>query len=178
MNNKTTEYVLASAKTLTVWDMFSSRERAEERLPEVLANCLRDVEKFKANHIKYGYGDHDPNYWLKQANKAEVQAGDYRVMTFDEYLDIEADQLLSRPIEEITEEKFDEMLNILPPMRWGSNNGIHSFFMCEFWSGNYTQQYAKIGSRFFCKLVNYRKPETWISRDMVTALDALKDGAA
>ena len=100
-----------------------------------------------------------------------MQASDWRVMKYTDYANAEADSLLSRPIKEITETIYQEMLEVLPPLKWGVNRGVHSFFMSEFWSGNYTQQYARIGSKYYSKLVDFRKPETWIQPSMVGELE-------
>jgi hypothetical protein len=162
-----TEHIIASLTTLTVWNYYPTKEAADLALPGVKEKMMQDSYKYNDNHVKYGYSDRDPNYWLKQAAKARQQAKDYQVMTWEEYTAAEAKQILSRPLTEITEQDFDDMLNVLPPMKWGTNRGIISFFMCEFHTGSYTRQYAKIGNRHFWKLVDYRKPETWISFEMV-----------
>lgn len=159
-----TEYVIASTKMLTVWDFYSSLENAETALPEVKQGYLNDAAKVTEYHALYGYSGSD---WLQQAEAYRIKAEDSRVMTFDEYQAAEADQILSRPIQEISAAEYDDALNVLPPMRWGSNNGVLSFFMSEFHSGNYTTQYARICNRYFCKLVNYHKPETWITARMI-----------
>jgi hypothetical protein len=160
-----TDFVIASTQTLTIWSFYPTQQAAEEALPEVRAKYMADAEMCKGHHEKYQH--REENYWLKQAARYELQAQDSRVMTWDQFEAIKAERLLSHPIEEITEEQYEDALNVLPPMRYGENKGIRSFFMSEFYSGNYTNQYAQIDGRYFTKLVNFRNSDTWINRDMV-----------
>lgn len=168
----TKEIVIASVETLTIWDFYKSREAAEAALPEVKAQCLESAARCKANHEKYGYGDHDPTYWLKQAARDELQSTTYKVMTFGEWEIEEAKQYLSRPLVEVTEEQYNDALECMFPLKYGTNRGLESFFMREFWSGNYTSQYAKISDKIYCKLVDFSKPETWVTPNMVEQLTA------
>lgn len=160
-----TEHIIASHATLSIWDFFKSKEQADAYLPILRARLLVDASQYADNHIKYGHRDSD--YWLKQAGKSILEHDTYRVMTLEEFEQIKADKLLSKPIIEITEEKYDEALNVLPPLRFGCNRGVTSFFMSEFHSGTYTSQYAKIGCKYYCKLVDYAKSDTWIQHSMV-----------
>ena len=55
----------------------------------------------------------------------------------------------SAPVE-VTEERFDEMLNVLPPINWvRSAAGETSFKMIERTYGNITTIFARIGNRYF-----------------------------
>jgi hypothetical protein len=54
-----------------------------------------------------------------------------------------------RPWKEITEERWDEMLKILPPEKWQTVRGVNIFRMCEYTCGNITTHFARVGSRFF-----------------------------
>lgn len=74
---------------------------------------------------------------------------------------------LSKPLERITKERFQEMLEILPPMRWKNDNGIETFMMCEFTIGDVTQQYAHRGNDYFCKYVRVLDRSTYITHEMI-----------
>lgn len=50
---------------------------------------------------------------------------------------------------EITEARFLEMLNVLPPVRWVREGGAESFKMSERYYGSITGIYARIGKRYF-----------------------------
>lgn len=81
----------------------------------------------------------------------------------------EAD-LINGSLKEIDEERYNEMLEVLPPMNWDTHFGLSSFFMCEFWSGSITDQYAICDGKYYSKRVDYRKRDTWITRKDILAL--------
>lgn len=51
-------------------------------------------------------------------------------------------------VEEISEDRFHEMLNILPPMGWKTDSDGESFKMCEFTAGRVTAIFIRIGARY------------------------------
>ena len=163
------DFVVASIEMLTVWNFYNTKEDAENSLPRIVEDCIKSARKCAENHVVHGYDERDPDYWLKQAGKYLIQANTYKVMTYDEYESAKAEKILSEPIKEISKEKFEYALNVLPPLRWGCNNGVSSFFMSEFLEGPYTEQYAKIGGKFYSKTVNFYKKETWMFRKAVHA---------
>ncbi|MCR4319791.1 MAG: DUF1419 domain-containing protein [Candidatus Brocadiaceae bacterium] len=50
---------------------------------------------------------------------------------------------------EITEDRFIEMLEVLPPINWVHENGSESFKISERTYGNITAIFARIGERYF-----------------------------
>lgn len=50
--------------------------------------------------------------------------------------------------EEISAERFHEMLNILPPMGWKTDSDGESFKMCEYTAGRVTAIFVRIGERY------------------------------
>jgi len=50
--------------------------------------------------------------------------------------------------EEISAERFGDMLNILPPMSWKTDSDGESFKMCEFTCGRITAIFVRIGERY------------------------------
>lgn len=51
--------------------------------------------------------------------------------------------------EEITEERFVEMLGVLPPVQWTNRDGCESFKLSERTSGSITAIFCRIGGRYF-----------------------------
>lgn len=94
----------------------------------------------------------------------DYRRADYRVMTYGDFLKLERDKILSQPLEEITADRFHEMLDVLPPLAWTQHNGVEMFCMMEFYTGSYTGQYAhdKRTGKYYTKLVDYRDRSTWI----------------
>lgn len=73
--------------------------------------------------------------------------GAIEVSLEDAYVEIEKAakiKYITDPIE-IDEDRYMEMLEILPPMNWIGG----TFMLCEFSFGNYTEIFCKIGKRYF-----------------------------
>ena len=66
----------------------------------------------------------------------------------------------------ITAEKWNEMLEILPPMAWRQKFNYNSFLMREMMSGPYTHQFVRYGHGDSCtywqKMVDAADPDTWL----------------
>lgn len=64
------------------------------------------------------------------------------------------------PIEEITAERFDDGLNVLPPCAWTRARGAESFKISERIAGSVTAIYAAMGGRYFRFQDSIRMPHT------------------
>ena len=53
------------------------------------------------------------------------------------------------PWHEITEERHDEMLNVLPPEKWERVGDVRIFRMSEYYTSDITSHYAQVGDRYF-----------------------------
>lgn len=49
----------------------------------------------------------------------------------------------------ITEQRFYEALDCLPPLRWVTHRGVESFRFCELFSGNITSIFARTGKEYW-----------------------------
>lgn len=136
---------------------FTTADKAADAIASALAN--------DAEHLPF---------WDKQyeqtGNPRDKEIADsyrnanYQVMAFADFLALERERLLSGPPQEITEDKFNEMLNVLPPLAWTEHHGVEMFCMSEFYTGIYTTQCAhdhKTG-KYYWKLVDYIDKTTWI----------------
>ena len=54
-----------------------------------------------------------------------------------------------KDVSEVTEERFMDALNVLPPVGWTTKAGVESFRISERLSGNITDIYARLGERYF-----------------------------
>ena len=87
----------------------------------------------------------------------------YEVMTLGQYDEAERAYHLSKPLQEVTPDRFDEMLNVLPPVAWQTRDGVERFIMSEATQGYFHDQFAKRGDRCFCRPVHVREQATWIT---------------
>jgi hypothetical protein len=83
---------------------------------------------------------------------------DYERWKIDFWLDPESNKLKA-----ITKEAYWNALECLPPVEWEHRDGVESFCMMEFMDASITHQYAKLGDRHFCRLVNFTDKATWIT---------------
>jgi hypothetical protein len=75
---------------------------------------------------------------------------------------------------EITEERFTEMLEILPPVGWKRSAGSQSFKMSERMTGNLTAIFCEIGGRYFELCDDTRNSHEWIVRQCQQVIDSGK----
>lgn len=99
--------------------------------------------------------------------KEEAKQAQYIVTTYDDFLKRQRDHLLNKPLRLITEERFYEMLDVLPPLAYTRHHGVLCFCMSEFLTGPYTTQFAKYNGKHFEKIVDYYDRSTWITPAMI-----------
>lgn len=94
--------------------------------------------------------------------------GSLEIMKFDDFCERRKKIFLGEPIREITFDQWEEALECLPPMKWHTDeHGVNKFLLVEFYSGSFTNQYAKLGDRYFTKMVDASDESTWISKEMI-----------
>ena len=102
-------------KNPTVWNLYPSLEKAEEARQQMLKK------------------DHDDNKYFSERN--------YKAMSFDEYTKKHKEFYLKGNPKKITEEKYYDMLNCLPPKRFFNYEKFQTFMMSEMLAGTITAQY-------------------------------------
>lgn len=102
-------------------------------------------------------------------------------LTEDIYESVEAlkaylDDLVSDPMI-ISEERFHEALNVLPPARWENHGGIEMFFVIERYTHNLVNWYFKIADieplYFVCLDYDNKKGED-LAEKAIAAYNTLK----
>ena len=96
----------------------------------------------------------------------------FRLIDAEEYDQLEADynKTLKTSPSEITLERFEEMLNILPPARWHTDNGVELFHISEHISGPMVSWFAKTKDRCFEFIDSARCPSHTLSRLILETL--------
>ena len=137
------DFVLASIDPPSVWQFYPSLEAAAANQDEANAYNVR----------------------------LEAHGGTkrhYKPMTYADYKAKEREFYLSDPAEQITESKFFEMLNVLPPKKWINHGDFESFLMIEHENGPFTQQFVRCGrgaaAAYWTKLVDCFDRSTWMTR--------------
>lgn len=134
------EYVIYNkAKPNTIWNIYGSKERAEEVLNDLKTSKIRSC-------LDTGYDT---------------------VGTFDEFLELQEKynrETLLTPAEQISPDEFYEALGALPPENW-QNDSFEHFRMMEYYTADYTKQYARFGDIYIEKMIKVSDPTTWITID-------------
>ena len=74
----------------------------------------------------------------------------------------------SKDFTEITEERFDEMLNVLPPQRWTRTENYEYFFISEAYSADLHSCFARLGDKYYEALLNIRSTKDEIIAKLLT----------
>jgi len=74
--------------------------------------------------------------------------GEVVIIDTDTAYRVHCDSAKKRPTE-ITEERFFDMLEVLPPAKWVRYKGEESFHVCELITGNIGSIFVRIGKRYF-----------------------------
>lgn len=135
-----------------------AKKWSEEKKKKEMATCLEYHEKYP-RMLSDG-----TEYWMIQY---EIEANiEYAVIDFKDFDKMERKAVLEMPLEEITSDRYEEMLDVLPPLYMATLSGIQLFCMSEFYTGHYTYQYAHDLStgKYYAKLVDYTDKSTWIHK--------------
>lgn len=98
---------------------------------------------------------------LMLANPARWAAGG--IDTWERWqAEREAAYLAPRP-QQITAERWDDMLNVLPPLAWTTDGGVNRFNMSEFESGQITSQYGRFDGIYLHKYVRHGDRSTYLT---------------
>lgn len=112
-------------------------------------------------------GNSDKNELLEDAKKY-YKNDELVFMEFESFLNFQKEQLMKNAtITEVTKENYTDALNVLPPIKYCTIDGVTMFCMCEMYTGSFTTQYAKVGDKYFTKLVDITDKETWIHKNLI-----------
>lgn len=75
-----------------------------------------------------------------------------------------------RDPEEVSLEYWNLHLRMLPPLNWEVADGVERFMCPEFLDWNFTRQYARLGDRYFTRIVDVGDKSTWITAAQVGEL--------
>lgn len=150
--------IVACTKTLTIWAFIGDRNESEV-LNKAKAQQDESIKTWTSHISKYPENKQFKLYLATEKKKS------YKIMNYDDYVKAERLILLNKPLQEITEAKYWEMLECLPPLKWCTIGNIEMFCMSEMYTGTYTSQYAhdKKNDKYYSKLVDCYDKTTWIN---------------
>lgn len=153
-----TELVIVEMHTTNIYDWVKDGETEAQALERASEFYKRDLALVQSHLKTYG-GDYWASRVIEEQNK--VNAG-CKVMTFDDFIELQKRKLIDGQLKEITEDDYNEALNVLPPLYWTTINGVEMFCMREMYTSTYTTQYAKLGDKYYCTMVDVTDKSTWI----------------
>lgn len=153
----TNELCVVDTVNLYIYNFAANQEQAEETLTRAIEANQDDIKIWK-NHCK-NYPDAEQfKVYLEEAQNKK-----YEIMTYGEYVQTQRDYYLNKPLTEITAEQYDDMLNVLPPLKWCTIGNVEMFCMSEMLTGYYTSQYMYnlVNGKYYHKIVDIRDQSTW-----------------
>lgn len=151
-----TNIAAVDINTYTIYDFQRDNETEEELLGRANKKKELNIETYKEN-IKDGFYIEFYEKMLRQEESKE-----YKIMTWDEYMVGKRKHMLSGEIKEVVSDIWYEQLNVLPPLKWCTRDGVEMFCMSEMYDGTYTTQYAKYNGKYYSKMVDVMDESTWI----------------
>lgn len=160
------EIVVVDMSTCTVYGFTASSWRGPRAPEEVLKdaqNSAADEVRRYEDILSSGMYNDQKEYWAKCLEAAKAR--NFSAMTYGDFLKAQRERLLSDPMQEITEQQYDDALNVLPPLGWHTRHNGEEFCSREFLTGSYTMQYAYslVQGKHYAKLIDYSDLSTWIS---------------
>ena len=143
--------VAVNVKTLQIFAILHKHESEEELLARANRHKAEEIEKWE-NACKTDPTTKNVQY-LDEARESE-----YVLMTYLEYHRAK----LCGGWESISEQEYDKMLNILPPLDW-ENGG---FFMSEFYVADISHFYQKWQGEYYRSFQPYSRPREEILNEL------------
>lgn len=157
------EMVAVDTNTLWVYDFAKDNESAEELLARANEYKATRIKETKENlkYINENCPDNNNDSFFNKLHEDALKVN-YQVMTFDEYRQMKREKYLSDDLQEITQEEWDDKLDVLPPLYWCTIDGVNEFCMREMYDDTFTTQYARYNGKYYSKMVDVTDKSTWI----------------
>lgn len=158
-----TNILAVNIKTLSTYDFLQDGETQEELLNRANNYNNKEIKCYK-EIINTKPQSNSDGFFTKQLEQAEQAI--YKVITWDEFEALQRSKYITNEdLTEITNEHFEEMLDVLPPLQWCTINNVEMFCMREMHTGTYTTQYAhdKTNGKYYSKMVDITDQVTWIN---------------
>ena len=157
------DILAVDTSTLTVYDFLGDGESEQELLQRAYKSNTEYIAHYEAIIAEKPESNSD-GFFTKQLENAKKR--EYKVVTWNEYEALKRKRyIVDGEIKEVTEEQFNDALDVLPPLKWCTIDGIEMFCISEMTDGAYTSQYAhdKHNGKYYCATVDVMDKSTWIN---------------
>lgn len=124
----------------------------------------RDKETYESHLVNYpDMADH----WQRELDKVtKILASGFRAVTWEEYEKLQREKWLSKEPKEITQEDYDDALNVLPPKCWIQNERYSMFFIGECTTMTFYGQYLydKESGKYYYAMADICDESTWLDK--------------
>lgn len=128
-----TNILAVNIKTMSVYDFLQDGESEAELLARANNYRQQQINSWDKNRKEYPCEQYETYY------KGALQA-EYKILTWNEFAKLKKAYYITDDLAEITADRYDEMLNVLPPLKWCTINGVEMFCISEMTTGTYTSQ--------------------------------------
>ena len=157
------DILAVDTSTLGVYDFLGDGETEQELLQRAYNSNARNMAHYEAI-IAENPESNSNGFFTKQLENAKKR--EYEVITWNEYEALKRKRYIDNgEITEVTAEQFNDALDVLPPLKWCTIDGIEMFCISEMTDGTYTSQYAhdKHNGKYYCATVDVMDKSTWIN---------------
>ena len=157
------DILAVDTSTLGVYDFLGDGETEQELLQRAYNSNARNMAHYEAI-IAENPESNSNGFFTKQLENAKKR--EYEVITWNEYEALKRKRYIDNgEITEVTAEQFNDALDVLPPRKWCTIDGIEMFCISEMTDGTYTSQYAhdKHNGKYYCATVDVMDKSTWIN---------------
>jgi len=92
--------------------------------------------------------DGKSHYARETLEQIQIRYPGAEIVDLDSWIEAKEKALSSNPVE-ITEDRFMEMLEVLPPQRWQHGKNCESFELSEHTSGRVTAIFCRFGEKYY-----------------------------
>ena len=156
------ERLITNAHCLEVYSVVRDGETDAQALERARAYYQESIRHYEEIIAESGNGEND--YWLNCLNTQKAIVASLQIETEAEYLSRSERFYLEPPAQEVTEDRYWDMLEVLPPCAFTSNADYEMFYVSEALHLSYHHFYLhdKHTGKFWSKICDARDRATWI----------------
>ena len=103
----------------------------------------------ESHYVAYSQGQTLDEYMAERAeNPMAKDLTEVSSEAADKLFEDYENSLITQPVE-VTEERWEDMLNVLPPCRWGNYGGYNAFHVSEHLTGSLVNWFVRTGDKFY-----------------------------
>lgn len=154
--------LVTNSYNFSVYSVLRDGESEFDAIVRALDYYSRTIARYEEIIAEQGNGKDD--YWLNCLNKEKKEMESLQIETEEAYLARVRKGYLSVPAKEVTEDRYWEMLEVLPPCAFTMNERYAMFYVSEAHYLTYHSFYLhdKATGKYWEKLCDAKDRSTWL----------------